>query len=235
MSPRANPPQTQRKLTPGSMGGDRAVQPGVHVVILPGPPAPLAADLASVCIPGIPFTAIESFNKADGTLGPVLTWTVTSGTIEVVSNECAENSGAAGAGSSASPSLSLDRNMLVSVEVRAFAGITTDNPLLLHARVIGGNFVYLLIWKPGTGAPNRWELGTDGGIVASATVPWLTPGNIVGLETSGATATAYLNGVSQVTGAIPAGSAGSPHSCSLFLSDGGTIDNFHVEGETACP
>lgn len=37
---RSNPPETIRKLLPGGVGGDRAVQPGQHVVILPGPPAP---------------------------------------------------------------------------------------------------------------------------------------------------------------------------------------------------
>lgn len=76
--PRSNPPETIRKLLPGSVGGDRAVQPGVHMT-----PTANGVRIASVgespCIPDSGAFA-ESFDKADGLgWGADLSWTAVYG------------------------------------------------------------------------------------------------------------------------------------------------------------
>lgn len=237
MSNDARIAQAIRKLIPGSLGGQyKGAQPVIRALIDRGP----KANTTEVCPVAIDTT--ETFNKANGTLGPEMTWTVNSGTMEVVSNQCKENSGSFNQ-ASATPTaladgtaLDLDADMTVSVEVVSFtSGGVVDNPLLLHARRLASAFVYLQLWTPTAGStPNRWELGTDSGILTSGTIVWLTAGNVIGLGVAGTTATAYLNGAAQLTATVPAPGYGSTHSCRLFLAEAGTIDNFTLEGQTVC-
>jgi hypothetical protein len=208
MSPRRDLGGSITKMIPGTLGGWKGAQPGQHVVILPGPSAPSV----SPCVPGVEFVQTETFNKADGDLGPVMEWTVTGGvgTTEVDGNQAARHNATA-ATQQAHSSTEFGGDVTIGITMRGAPALWTGTMVFLVVRRAGGSYFFGFMVGGINGDPfnGTWPDGDPGWFLTvnnSGTDPQGTlldsdlvtgrpvDGDELVLEIIGDAITGYLNG-----------------------------------------
>lgn len=248
---RSNPPETIRKLYPGSVSGDRVVQPGVHTVPTAGGvriAASESPDLPCECLEGA-VTISDSFTQADGDLG-VLWLPIFSPHITVVSNVA--NNTVSGVNMEHrlldSPETQLAEDMTVNID---FVSLSTDGFVAVVARapltasdwyifgIQGASVSYIF-----GSAAGDWVLGKRvSGVFStldSNSDADPSPGDTLTLEVVGTSIVGKLNGTTKLSAtdsAIPGDTLGCEdfegNTCGFALGSLSEADNFTMDG-TAC-
>lgn len=205
----------------------------------------------------VPVFVTETFDKANGPLGPVLawehhTWVAASSDIVVVSNEAVPAYlGVPGSGNGASVvSQNLQGDVTMEVTITQYSGTVADDN---YQHLVTLNLTQGPLADAMAGSiPPRWEFGFNDPGFSGGTITWFldtqfggvttsharaVPGDVLKLELVAGTFNAYLNGSLLLTDSTdyPA----DPFVAGLGVLNAAVgslaVDNFHLVGTTWCP